>query len=116
MAGSALPLCNWFTAIRMILDNPHIATSELQRQLCLSRSATVRALARRIRSAILADNRTELLAGLDRTDTEPEPGASPAKKPGASQAAYYPTTECSQNTFGTEVAPKSQSNLRQLFT
>jgi hypothetical protein len=116
MAGSALPLRDWFTAISMILDNPQIANSQLQRQLRLSRSATVRTLARRIRIALLADNRTELLAGLDRTDTEPESGASPIKKPVTSQVECHPTPERSQITFGTEVAPNCQSNQPQLFT
>jgi hypothetical protein len=72
MADSPLPLVTWFAAIWFVASNPAITTLDLQRQLRLSRTATVRAMAAKIRATLTADGRTALLAGLDRYLTSPE--------------------------------------------
>jgi len=84
MARSGLPLLTWFRAIAAVLARPTIATAELAEELGIRRKATVRQLARRIREALLADDASERLAGLDNylcADSEPpEPGVHRNKK------------------------------------
>jgi hypothetical protein len=65
MAGSGLPLLAWFEAIRQLLARPTTGTAELAERLQIRRPATVRNLAKRIRSAMTADDASERLAGLD---------------------------------------------------
>jgi hypothetical protein len=75
MSDSPLPLSIWFSAIRLVVSNPDIATGQLQTRLCISRAATVRGMANKINAALLANDRTALLAGLDRDPLLPEPSA-----------------------------------------
>jgi hypothetical protein len=75
---------SWFTAIQLILGNPSIGTTELGMKVGISRSTTVRSVARKIIAAMAKDNTSELLAGLDIhyaacPTTAPESGASPDK-------------------------------------
>jgi hypothetical protein len=70
MADSALPLKIWFDAIQLLFVDPNLSAAELQRRLSIRRIATVRALARRVRAALTADDCTMLLAGLDQKLTE----------------------------------------------
>jgi len=72
MADSALPLSTWFLAIWSVLREPKIKVDELQLRLGLQRVATVRAMLRKIRQALAVEQRSQLLAGLDHYDTEPE--------------------------------------------
>ena len=64
-ADSPLPLLVWFTAIRLLLGNPTMGTTELGIKLGISRSTTVRNMARKIMAAMAEENASELLAGLD---------------------------------------------------
>ena len=66
MADSPLPLRTWRLAIRLVVSNPGIATGQLQEQLRISRAATARTVAQKIRAALVADDRIARLAGLDR--------------------------------------------------
>ena len=72
MADSALPLSTWFLAIWCVLREPTIKTWSLQQRLGLQRAATVRAMLAKIRQALDAEQRSQLLAGIDQYDTEPE--------------------------------------------
>ena len=65
MADSPLPLVTWFAAIRIIVDEPAMAISGLQQRMGLARPATVRKIAAKIRAALVAEDRSDLLAGLD---------------------------------------------------
>ena len=65
-ARSALPLRQWFDAIRLLLWRPTIGIKELAAQTGIRRLTTVRAMARRIRQAMSADDASAQLAGLDR--------------------------------------------------
>lgn len=65
-ARSALPLRQWFDAIRVLLWRPTIGIKELAAQIGVRRLTTVRAMARRIRQAMSADDASARLAGLDR--------------------------------------------------
>ena len=64
-ADSPLPLLAWFTAIRLLLANPTMGTTELGIKLGISRSTTVRNMARKVTAAMAEENASELLAGLD---------------------------------------------------
>ncbi len=64
-ADSPLPLVTWFGAIRLLLWNPSIGTTELGMKLGISRSTTVRGMAKKVIAAMTAENSSELLAGLD---------------------------------------------------
>lgn len=64
-ARSALPLRQWFDAIRLLLWRPTIGIKELAAQIGVRRLTTVRAMARRIRQAMSADDASAQLAGLD---------------------------------------------------
>jgi hypothetical protein len=64
-ADSPLPLVTWFTAIHLLLCNPTIGTTELGIKLGISRSTTVRGMAKKIIAAMAAGNSSESLAGLD---------------------------------------------------
>jgi hypothetical protein len=65
MAQSHLPLPKWFHAIRIILLQPAITTSDLELNLGIRRAPTVRRIRNRIRGAMECENATQLLAGLD---------------------------------------------------
>ena len=65
MAGSRLPLVKWFRAVRTILLDPDISTAELSEKTGITRAATARQVAAKIRAALATPNVTELLAGLD---------------------------------------------------
>lgn len=65
MARSPLPLKIWFHAIKVLLYDPAIAAVELSRAIGVGRLPTVRQMARRIRTAILADDASTRLADLD---------------------------------------------------
>jgi len=80
MADSALPLKIWFDAIQFLLVDPNLSAAELQRRLSIRRVATVRALARRVRAALTADDCTMLLAGLDQKLAEAASSAPSPKK------------------------------------
>jgi hypothetical protein len=83
MARSAVPLRIWFEAIRWILWRPTIRTTELGELIGVRRLATVRAMVRRIRAAMAAEDASELLAGLDeyysRAACSPEPSVPPVE-------------------------------------
>ena len=67
MEKSPLPLVKWFSAIRSVFLRPSITTAELAEHIGVQRSATVRAMVKRIHAAMdmqNMDTRTELLAGL----------------------------------------------------
>ena len=64
-ADSPLPLMVWFTAIQLLLSNPAMGTTELGMKLGITRSTTVRNLAKRVVMAMADENVGELLAGLD---------------------------------------------------
>jgi len=65
MARSAVPLREWFEAIRWLLWQPTISTTELAGKLNVRRPATVRNMARKIREAMAAEDCGQRLAGLD---------------------------------------------------
>ncbi len=65
MADSPLPLVVWFMAIRLLLWRPATTTAELATKLNITRPATVRNVAGKIRAAMAAENTSDLLAGLD---------------------------------------------------
>jgi hypothetical protein len=69
MAGSRVPLLAWFAAIENLLKNPQAAMAELMAATNLSRIATVRMMARKIRATLLAPQRSHLLAELDNVFT-----------------------------------------------
>ena len=79
MADSPVPLVTWFKAVGIVVHNPDIAIAELQRELALSRRATVRGMAAKIRAALTVDDRTALLAGLDRHFLETESSVPSSK-------------------------------------
>jgi hypothetical protein len=64
-ASSPVPLVIWFAAIRLLLWNPCMGTTELGMQLGINRATTVRSMTKRINAAMVAENSTGLLAGLD---------------------------------------------------
>jgi hypothetical protein len=79
MADSTLPLKIWFDAIQRLFVDPDLSSAELQRRMSIRRVATVRALARRVRTALTTDDCTTLLAGLDQklaqvASSVPSPG------------------------------------------
>ena len=87
-ADSPLPLLAWFTAIRLLLSKPTIGTTELGIKLGISRSATVRKVARKVTAAMGEENASDLLAGLDLyyarcPSAPPESGAPSAENTGA---------------------------------
>ena len=65
MARSPVRLWQWFEAIRWILWRPTIDTSELAEKLGIRRPTTVRAMAKKIRAALAAEDGSQQLAGLD---------------------------------------------------
>ena len=65
-ARSRLPLVQWFGAIRAVLLDPAIRPAELSQKARIARTATVRQVAAKIRSALATPSASELLAGLDR--------------------------------------------------
>jgi hypothetical protein len=77
-----LPLLTWFTAIRVLLWHPTVSTAELGITLGISRSTTVRNVAKKIIAAMAEDNASPLLAGLDayyaRRPTTPPESSAPA--------------------------------------
>jgi hypothetical protein len=105
MADSPLPLLTWFTAIWFVLASPNISTVELQRQLRLSRAATVRALATKIRAALTAEDRTAMLVGLDRYFTQPESSAPSSIHGETPQEAFQSYEVRSQSATPQRLAP-----------
>lgn len=65
LARSALPLVSWFHAVGILLSHPHVTPRELSVALGIVRLPTVRSMRTRITSAMLADEASALLAGLD---------------------------------------------------
>jgi hypothetical protein len=66
MERSHLPLHVWFGAIQALLRDRDCSNAKLVEITEINRTATVRRIARRIRSAIDSPNASKLLAGLDR--------------------------------------------------
>ena len=66
MERSRTSLAVWFRAISLVLQSPAIRPQELQLVLKLRRYATARSLTTKIIAAMISDQRSELLAGLDR--------------------------------------------------
>jgi hypothetical protein len=65
MARSRLPLRLWFAGIQCLAAEPGLTHRELGEKLCLSRAATVRALAKRIRAALATPEMAALLRALE---------------------------------------------------
>lgn len=65
MEHSAVPLTKWFAAIRIVLLAPTIATEELAAAIKIDRRQTVRNMVKRIRAAVIAEEPSTALAGLD---------------------------------------------------
>jgi hypothetical protein len=65
MRNSRLPLTNWFSAIKAIVERPNIPVADLAQQIGVHRLATVRGMATKIRVALVSTNATQLLAGLN---------------------------------------------------
>jgi hypothetical protein len=65
MARSRVPLNAWFHAIRNLLFDPSATTAELASAIGIRRAATIRTMIGKIHAAMLADNASILLAGLD---------------------------------------------------
>ncbi len=65
MQRSKLQLRVWFAAIQTVLTNPDVAPGELSRRTGIHRAATMRHVVKKIRAAMIADNASALLAGLD---------------------------------------------------
>jgi hypothetical protein len=63
MEHSGLPLTSWFKGIRMLVLHPGMSVSELSQRTGITRLATVRAMAKKIRSAM--ETNPKNLAGLD---------------------------------------------------
>ncbi len=108
MADSSLSLLTWFAAIGIVVDNPDIGTIELQRQLGLSRPATVRRMVAKIHAALTVDERTELLAGLDRYFSETESSVRPSKNLEMPKVTARPPVDCTQIISHQELAPTHQ--------
>jgi hypothetical protein len=62
---SSLPLTQWFHAVRCVLFRPSLTALELEKFIKINRRATAGRMLRKIRSAILADDASQKLAGLD---------------------------------------------------
>ncbi len=105
MADSPVPLVTWFKAVGIVAHNPDIAIAELQRELALSRRATVRGMAAKIRAALTADDRTELLAGLDRYFLETESSVPSSKNPVKPNVISCPQVNCTQIISHQQLAP-----------
>ena len=71
MAGSRLPLQAWFTSIRMLLQDDQTSTKQLSDVTGITRHATVRRMAEKIRQALTSPARSQLLAGLDALEKSP---------------------------------------------
>ena len=56
---------SWFHAVGILLSHPHVTPRELSVALGIVRLPTVRSMRTRITSAMLADEASALLAGLD---------------------------------------------------
>ena len=65
MAGSHVPLVNWFQAIRIVLHYPRISASSLATAIDIGRVPTARSMLRKIQAALPASNASQLLADLD---------------------------------------------------
>jgi hypothetical protein len=101
-ADSPLPLLVWFTAIRLLLANSTMGTTELGIKLGISRSTTVRNMAKKVAAAMAEENASELLAGLDlfhaqRPATPPESSALQAENmpPGFQDIPGLPKSDAS---------------------
>jgi hypothetical protein len=55
----------WFDVVRWLVCQPTIQVSELANKVNIKRLPTVRRMAKKIRDAMLEENSSELLAGLD---------------------------------------------------
>lgn len=92
MADSPIPLAKWFAAIWLIFSRPKITTTELVSTLGVNRIMTVRKMANRIRAAMMEENASDLLAGLDKCYTTcqaalPESSARQPANPTANEDA-----------------------------
>jgi hypothetical protein len=65
MDGSSLPLPLWFVAIRAVVANPKIETTDLAGMQKIGRYATARGLIVKIIGAVSSTYRSAGLAGLD---------------------------------------------------
>jgi hypothetical protein len=65
MANSPLKLVVWFQAIGWLLCRPEIPAKELGSKLRMTRTRTVREIARRVNEALAGDNASQQLADLD---------------------------------------------------
>ena len=65
MSNSPMPLVKWFAAIWLIFARSKITTTELMSALRVNRIMTVRKMANKIRAAMMEENASDLLAGLD---------------------------------------------------
>jgi hypothetical protein len=102
-----LPLLTWFEAIRLLLLRPSIGTAELCIKLGISRSTTVRSIARKIREAMTEENASELLGGLDlyyarSWTTPPESGARQEEKVDPDSTVIDSFSGVETNPFGEE--------------
>jgi hypothetical protein len=64
-ARSGLPLAQWFHAVAIALNSPLVGTRDAATAIGIRRLPTVRTMLKKIRAAMLADDATALLAGLD---------------------------------------------------
>jgi hypothetical protein len=109
MADSPLPLSTWFLAVWSVLREPTIKTRQLQQHLGLQRAATVRGMRDRIRGALVAEERSQRLAGLDRYIAEPEASVRMRMDQDLPQASLLATVRNSQpvqlRTFAATASP-----------
>lgn len=73
MSRSPIPLTTWFAAIRWVLLRPAVSATDLTALLGVQRLTTVSSVQRRIHQALMEDNRSDRLAGLDEIYCEPAP-------------------------------------------
>ena len=66
MERSALPLVQWFAAIRILFLTPSITNSDLSEILSIKRGATIRSMTEKIRAAMASEDASKLLAELDK--------------------------------------------------
>jgi hypothetical protein len=61
-----VPLAPWFHAISIVLHAPQVSPRDLAVAIGIRRVPTVRTMLNTLRTALLADDASQLLAGLDR--------------------------------------------------
>jgi len=109
MADSPLPLRTWCAAIRLVTSNPSIRTGQLKEQLRISRAATARSMAQKIRTALMADDRTARLAGLDREFVEAESSVCVQAGGGAQTGDGHAHELTALTTIGKQLTSKSST-------